>query len=374
MQAVGSPGAPIPLLDLRAQYRAIHSEIDAVIRDVVERGEFILGSAVREFEAAWAERCGVPYAVGVGSGTDALFLALRALNVQPGDEVIVPALTFLATASTVVHVGARPVFVDVKPDDLLIDPATIESAITPRTRGIIGVDLYGMVADMAELEEVAQRHGLWLLEDAAQAHGATYCGQPAGSFGRLACFSFYPGKNLGAYGDAGAVVTRDPDLAEQLRLLRDHGQRAKYDFVQIGYCSRLDNLQAAVLNVKLRHLADWNARRFEVAERFDELIGDRLPRVGRHRPRGDVFHQYVVRVPSGKRDEVMQHLKSRGIGVAVHYPLPLHRLPMFRSDQGLPVAEQAAQEVLSLPMYPELSPDQQQWIVAELFGAIDALC
>ncbi len=366
--------APIPLVDLAAQYRAIQGEVDAAIQDVVARGDFTLGAAVRDFEAAFAAYCGVPHAVGVGSGTDALTLALRALGLRPGDEVIVPAMTFAATASSVAHCGARPVFVDVRPDDLLIAPEAVERAITPRTRCLIPVHLYGTVADVDALGELARVHGLWLLEDAAQAHGATWQGRRAGSFGQAACFSFYPGKNLGAYGDAGAVTTDDPALAEQLRLLRNHGECAKYNHVLLGACSRLDNLQAAVLGVKLRLLDAWNTRRCEAAARYDALIGDRLPRVGRARREGAVHHIYAVRVPAGRRAAVLERLKARGIGASIHYPVPLHRAKVF-VDLGfgglrLPVAEQAAAELLSLPLYPEITPDQQQRVVDELFAAL----
>src|SRR5438309_161657 len=249
------------LVDLGAQYLTIEDEIASALQRVLEKGDFVLGAAVREFEAAFASYCGVPNAIGVGSGTDALFLAMRALDLGPDDEVIVPAMTFVATAEPVLYCGARPVFVDVRPDDLLIDTSKIEAAITPRTRGIVPVHLYGAPADMHALRDIARKHNLWLIEDAAQAHGARIGGRRIGAFGSMACFSFYPGKNLGAYGDGGMVVTADADLAERLRLLRDHGSRAKYQHSLIGYCSRLDTLQAAVLGVKLKHLDTWNTAR-----------------------------------------------------------------------------------------------------------------
>src|ERR1700716_2145280 len=227
----------VPLVDLGAQYATIAHEIEGALRRVLDKGDFVLGAAVRDFEAAFASYCDVPHGIGVGSGTDALFLAMRALDLGPGDEVIVPAMTFVATAEPVIYCGARPVFVDVRPDDLLIDAAAVEAAITPRTRGIVPVHLYGMPADMDNLCAISRRHGLWLLEDAAQAHGAMVHGRPVGTFGRLACYSFYPGKNLGAYGDGGMVVTTDAELARRLRVLRDHGSRAKYEHAEIGYCS-----------------------------------------------------------------------------------------------------------------------------------------
>ncbi len=365
----------IPLVDLKAQYRTIRDEIEPVVLDIMARGDFTLGSAVREFEDAFAAYCQAAHAVGMGSGTDALFLALRALDVQPGDEVIVPSTTFAATASTIAHLGARPVFVDVQEDDLLLDPALAERAITPRTRGIVPVHLYGMVVDMDRVMDVARRHGLWVVEDAAQAHGATWKGRRAGSFGDAACFSFYPGKNLGAFGDGGAVVTSRPELAEKLRLLRNHGEQTKYDHVVLGYCERLDNLQAAVLSVKLRHLDAWNTARQAAAARYDTLIADRLPRVGAGHREGAVHHIYAVLIPDGKRDVVLQRLKERGVGAGIHYPVPLHRTKAFVDAgfgvESLPVAERAGDELLSLPIYAEITPEQQQRVVDELFAALD---
>ncbi len=367
--------ARIPLVDLPSQYRSIREEVDAAIAGVVARGAFILGPETRAFEQAFAAYCGVAHGVGVGSGTDALLLALRALGLRPGDEVLVPAMTFVATAATVLHAGGTPVFVDVRPDDLLLDAAAAEAALTPRTRGLLPVHLYGAMADVAALRALADRRGLWLLEDAAQAHGAARDGHRAGSVGRAGCFSFYPGKNLGAYGDAGMVVTDDAALAERLRLLRDHGQRAKYEHALVGYCSRLDNLQAAVLGVKLRHLDAWNAARARAAAAYDALIGDRLPRVGAGRRDGSVHHLYAVRVPAGRRDAVLADLRAEGIDAGIHYPAPVHRLEAFRAlgygDARLPVAEQAGRELLSLPLFPEITPEQQARVVQALFAALE---
>jgi len=364
----------VPLVDLSAQYATIRDEIDPALQRVLDKGDFILGGAVAEFEAAFANYCNVPFAVGVGSGTDALFLALHALELGPQDEVIVPGMTFVATAAPVIYCGARPVFVDVLPDTLSIDPVAVEAAITPRTRGILPVHLYGMAADMDALGAIAQRHGLWVLEDAAQAHGATFHGQPVGTFGVAACFSFYPGKNLGAYGDAGMVVTSNADLASHLRLLRDHGSRSKYEHAVVGYCSRLDTLQAAVLGVKLRHLDDWTASRRAAAKRYDSLIGDRLERIGSGYRDEAVHHIYAVRVPDGRRDRVRDRLQSQGIGVGVHYPTPVHLQPAFAnltsSTVSLPVAERASRELLSLPLYPEITPSQQEYVVTELFATL----
>jgi len=364
----------IPLLDLPAQYRAIQAEVDEAMRRVVERGAFILGPELAEFEAAFAAYSGAAFGVGVGSGTDALFLALRALDVQPGDEVIVPAMTFAATATAVLYCGAKPVFADVLPGDLQIDPAAIEAAITPRTKGVIPVHLYGMMSDMESINSVAERHGIWVLEDAAQSHGASRDGARAGSVGAMGCFSFYPGKNLGAYGDGGMVVTSDAELAKKLRLLRDHGQASKYEHVLVGYCSRLDNLQGAVLGVKLRYLDGWNAARLVAAKYYDEVIGDRVERIGANSREGSVLHQYTVRIPNGRRDAVAQALREQAIEVGVHYPQPVHKLPVF-VDMGYgaavcSVAEQAAAEVLSLPVFPEISRAQQDRVVEALLAAI----
>jgi dTDP-4-amino-4,6-dideoxygalactose transaminase len=369
-----SPTMAVPLVDLAAQYSTIEEEIDDALRRVIHKGDFVLGEAVREFEAAFANYCGVPHAVGVGSGTDALFLAMKALNLGPGDEVIVPAMTFVATAEPVMYCGARPVFVDVRADDLLMDASRVEAAITPRTRGILPVHLYGMPADMDTLGDIARRHGLWLVEDAAQAHGATLNGRRIGGFGSMACFSFYPGKNLGAYGDGGAVVTTDADLAARLRLLRDHGSRAKYQHAVVGYCSRLDTLQAAVLNVKLSHLDGWNAARRAAAARYDSMLGDRLEHVGLAHRKQSVHHIYAVRVPNGRRDRVRERLVAAGIGAGVHYPIPVHQQEAFAelgcASMSMPVAEKAGRELLSLPLYPEITEVQQRYVVDELFDAL----
>ncbi len=364
----------VPLVDLGAQYATIAHEIDGALRRVLDKGDFVLGAAVRDFESAFASYCDVPYAVGVGSGTDALFLAMRALDVGPGDEVIVPAMTFVATAEAVMYCGARPVFVDARSDDLLIDAAAVEAAITPRTRGILPVHLYGMPADMDSLCAIAHKHGLWLVEDAAQAHGATLHGRRVGGFGTMACFSFYPGKNLGAYGDGGLVTSTDAELARRLRLLRDHGSRAKYDHSMVGYCSRLDTLQAAVLRVKLAHLDDWNAARAVAAARYDSWIGDRLERIGMAHRHQSVHHIYAVRIPDGRRDRVREQLAAVGVGIGVHYPIPVHRQEAFveagYGDVRMPVAEQAGRELLSLPLYPEITEVQQRYVVDELFDAL----
>jgi len=353
--------APIPLVDLKAQYAAIRSEIDAAIARVLHNTSFILGSEVAAFEKAFAAHVGAHDAAGVASGTAALHLALVALGVGPGDEVITTAFTFIATAEAISMTGAKPVFADIDPATYNIDPEQVERAITPRTKAILPVHLYGNPAPLDPLLDIARRHRLRLIEDAAQAHGAEYHGRRAGSIGDLACFSFYPGKNLGAYGDAGAVTGNDPELLAKVRKLRDHGRATKYTHDIIGFAERIDALQAAILAAKLPHLESWTAQRRAHAARYDEL----LKNVDVITPKDDpasrqVYHLYVVRTP--KRDALLAHLNGRGIGAGIHYPTPLHRQPAYLSlgygDVSLPATEQAAREVLSLPMYPELHRDQ----------------
>ena len=380
---------PIPLVDLKAQYQAIKPEIDAAIARVIGHCGFILGEEVRRFEADFAAFCDLPAsaAVGVDSGTAALHLALLACGVGPGDdetpsrltsrhggrdgvsEVIVPSHTFIATASNISHLGARPVFVDIDLDTYNLDPAKIEAAITPCTRAIIPVHLYGQPADMAPILDIARRHGLRVIEDAAQAHGATYRGQKVGGLGDVGIFSFYPGKNLGAYGDAGMLVSRDPQIADTARLLRDHGRRDKYEHLIEGYNYRLDALQAAILGAKLPHLGAWNAQRRHHAAAYNAALADlELVRPIEAPDRTHVYHLYVVRVE--RRDELLAYLKVQGIGAGVHYPIPLHRQPAYRHlgyrPGDFPATERAANEVLSLPMYPELTPAQ----IAEVAAAI----
>jgi dTDP-4-amino-4,6-dideoxygalactose transaminase len=355
----------IPLVDLKAQYAGIKSEIDAAIQHVLDNTSFILGKNVDDFEGSLARYVGAEGAVGVASGTAALHLALLACGVGPGDEVITTAHTFIATAEPVSHIGARPVFVDIDPRTYNLDSNLVEAAISSRTRAILPVHLYGQPAEMDALLDIAQRHNLWLIEDAAQAHGAEFDGQRCGSIGHLACFSFYPGKNLGAYGDGGAVTGNDETLLARVRKLRNHGRSTKYEHEEIGYGERLDALQAAILSVKLRHLETWTVARRAHARRYAELLADcevvtpyEEPNV-RH-----VYHLYVIRTP--RRDAMLAHLKAKGIGAGVHYPIPLHRQPAYLSegygDVHLPVTEQVAAEVLSLPMYAELTGDQIAYV------------
>ena len=361
----------IPLVDLKAQYAAIKPEIDAAVQRVLDSTAFILGREVEGFEAAFAEYCEAHHAVGVGSGTAALHLALMACGVGTGDEVITTPHTFIATAEAISHAGARPVFVDIDPATYNLDPALVESAIGPHTKAIVPVHLYGRPADMDGVLAVARRHGLRVIEDAAQAHGARYHGRCVGPLGDAGCFSFYPGKNLGAYGDGGMVVTNDPDVAARVRMLRDHGRVDKYAHQIIGYGERLDALQAAVLRVKLPHLDAWNDRRGRAAQRYRDLLAS-AP-IGLPNEPGDVrvaYHLFVVRVPH--RDRVLHDLHAAAIGAGVHYPIPLHRQAAYAElghrPGSFPHAERAANEVLSLPLYPEITAAQ----VAEVAGALQA--
>jgi dTDP-4-amino-4,6-dideoxygalactose transaminase len=351
----------IPILDLKAQYLAHRDEIDAAILDVVHSGHFILGPNVRALEEEVAAYTGCRHAVGVASGTDALQLALLALGIGPGDEVITTPFTFIATASTISHTGAVPVFVDIDPHDFNLVPERVEQAITPRTKAILPVHLFGQPVKTAEILDIARQHGLKVIEDAAQAIGAEENGQRVGSFGDAACFSFYPTKNLGAYGDGGMVTTNDPDLAEKIDVLRRQGSKQKYHNEVLGFNSRLDEMQAALLRVKLKYLDEWTAGRQRVARHYNELLAATGVVTPYERPGvRHVYHQYTIRVP--RRDELQAHLKEQGIGTMIYYPVPLHRLPLYAGlgyePGSLPASEQAAQEVLSLPIYPELEPNQ----------------
>jgi dTDP-3-amino-3,4,6-trideoxy-alpha-D-glucose transaminase len=352
----------IPFLDVGAGYRELQTDLDAAYRRVMDAGWFILGREVAAFEAEFAAYCGVGHCVTVGNGLDALHLALRALEIGPGDEVLVPANTFIATWLGVTYAGAVPVAVEPDASTFNINPGKLEAAITKRTRAIIPVHLYGQPADMGPIRAVAERHGLRIIEDAAQAHGARSDGKRTGGLGDCACFSFYPGKNLGCFGDGGAVTTDDADLAEQLRLLRNYGSRQKYHHDTAGINSRLDELQAAFLRVKLRHLDNWNQRRAILADRYRQALADvpclRLPAVAVSAE--SVWHLFVVRHP--RRDELQHHLAKAGIGAQVHYPIPAHRTNAYAAGgwRGgpLPVAERLANEVLSLPIGPHLTTEQ----------------
>ena len=352
----------IPPLDLKQQYAAIEQEIDAAIKEVLLSSRFILGPAVRDLEQRVAVYCGCEYGVGVASGTDALRLTLTALGIGPGDEVITTPFTFIATANTISHCGATPVFVDIDPRTYNTDPAAIEAAITEHTKAIMPVHLYGQPADMDPIMELAEAHGLHVIEDAAQAIGARYKGRQVGSIGHAGCLSFYPTKNLGAYGDGGMVVTNDAALAEKVDILRRQGSTKKYHADVLGFNSRLDSLQAAILGVKLKYLDNWNEGRRLVAQRYNELLTG-LPVITPYESPDiyHVYHQYTIRAP--QRDALAAYLKERGIGTMIYYPVPLHLQQLYVSlgyEVGsLPTSEAASREVISLPMYPELTEAQQ---------------
>ena len=360
---------PVPFLDLKAQNDALHSEILSSIEEVISRSAFAGGPFVAKFEDEFAAFCQTRHAIGVGNGTDALWFALLALGVGAGDEVITVAHTFMATAEAISFCGAKPVFVDIDEDTYTLDPAHLERAITSRTKAIIPVHLYGQMADMDPIMEIAKRHNLPVIEDACQAHGAEYKGRFAGSIGHAGCFSFYPGKNLGAFGEAGAVVTNDPALATQIRVLRDHGQETKYHHSVVGWNGRMDGIQAAVLSVKLKWLAQGNESRRAIAGLYGKLLaaGEDLviPSVAGYAKH--VFHLYVVRVK--KRDKVLQSLAKRGISCGIHYPKPVHLQQAYAhlglGPGSLPVTESCADEVISLPMFPELSQEQIETVARE---------
>ncbi len=371
----------VPALDLKAQYRTIRDEIEPVVRQVLESQYFILGPEVAGFEAEAARYCEAAHAIGCSSGSDALLLPLMALGLGPGDEVITSPYSFFATAGAIWRTGAKPVFVDIEPDTYNIDPARIEAAITPRTRAIIPVHLYGQAADMDPISEIARRHALFVLEDAAQAIGAGYLGRKAGTLGDAAAFSFYPSKNLGGFGDAGMVTTDDAALARQVGRLRVHGMEPKYHHQEVGYNARIDALQAAVLRVKLRHLDAWTEARRDVADRYRRLFdADGLGGVvtlptekpGHHH----VYNQFVVRVPADARDPLRAHLTANRIGSEIYYPIPLHLQTCFASlghqAGDFPASEAAAAETVALPIYPELTDEALRHVVASVASFFDA--
>lgn len=357
----------ISLVDLTAQYHSIKKEIDSAVLSTLESGHFILGPQVVKFEDSIAAYLGVRHAIGLASGTDALVIALRALNIGDGDEVIIPAYTFFATAGTVMSVGAKPVIVDIDPQSYQIDINKIEVAVTSKTKAIIPVHLYGHPAEMNPILEIARKHNLKVIEDNAQGCGAEYLGKKAGSFGEAGCLSFFPTKNLGAYGDGGMVVTNDPALAEQMRMLRAHGWKKKYYSEMVGYNSRLDALQAAILQAKFPHLDEWNEKRRELAMRYN----DNLAPLGIITPverdwAKHVYHLYIIRCE--KRDELQAFLKQKDIASEVYYPLPPHlSVPCKKygyKEGDFPHAEKAAKQTLALPLYPELTVEQQDQVIA----------
>jgi len=363
----------ISLVDLVVQYHAIREEIEQAIRGVLESGVFILGPNVAAFEEEMAAYLGVKYGVGVASGTDALLLTLRAYGIGPGDEVIVPCYTFFATAEVVSQAGARPVFVDIDPRTYCLDVEQLEAKITASTKALIPVHLYGHPADMTPLLELARKHRLKVIEDNAQALGAEYRGRKTGSLGDAGCLSFFPSKTLGGYGDGGMVVTNDPVLADTVRKLRTHGWRVKYYPEVIGYNSRLDELQAAILRVKLRYLDAWNERRRKIAERYRTLLAGSHVELPWEAPYArHVYHLYVIRVK--ERKVVQEHLKSLGIASAVYYPQPLHLVEPYRdlgyAPGAFPEAEWAAKQTLAIPLYPEMTEDQIEMVASGVRNAL----
>lgn len=361
----------VPLLDLQAQYVSIRDDLQQAVERVMRSQRFVLGDEVRHLETSIADYCQTKHAIGCASGSDALLLALMALDVKVGDEVITTPFSFFATAAAIARVGARPVFVDIDPQTYNIDPSRVADAITPRTKVIMPVHIYGQCASMDPLLELGQRHGIPVIEDAAQAIGATDNGRRAGSMGAIGCFSFYPTKNLGGAGDGGILTTSDDEIAARLRRLRAHGGANEYEHEEVGINSRLDELQAAVLNVKLPSLDKWSDERAHKAEIYTKLLNDAELRFALVTPtvRADgrhIFHQYVIRVP-GNRDALMDHLKTHGVGSKIYYPIPLHLQKCFAYlgyKQGdLPESEAAADETFALPAYPELTEEQQVYAV-----------
>jgi dTDP-4-amino-4,6-dideoxygalactose transaminase len=359
----------IPLLDLQAQYMQIKDKMDKAVLDVIQGGRYILGPEVKELEKEIAEYCGTKNGIGVANGTDALLLVLKAWGIGPGDEVITSPFTFFASAEVISQVGATPVFVDVEPETLNIDVKLLESKINERTKAIIAVHIFGQMADMDSLMQLANKHNLLVLEDACQAIGAEYKGKKAGSIGHAGCFSFFPTKNLGGYGDGGMIVTDDATLAEKIRVLRAHGSKVKYHHTDIGYNSRLDEIQAAILRVKFPHLDNWNDARREKARLYTSWLNGTAYITPCEAPeQKHVFHLYILR--SDKREAVMKELQQRGISTAIYYPVPLHLQEVYSSlgyrRGDMPVAEQATHEAFAIPLFPELTKEQMEYIVATL--------
>jgi len=370
----------VPALNLKAQYQSIRDEIEPVVREILESQMFVLGPEVTRLEAEVADYCGAASGIGCASGSDALLLPLLAIDIGPGDEVITTPYTFFATAGSIWRTGAKPVFVDIEPDTFNIDPARIEAAITPRTRAIIPVHLFGQVAEMGPIQEIARRHGLTVLEDAAQAIGSAYHGTRAGTLGDVAAFSFYPSKNLGGFGDGGMVTTNQPQLARRITRLRVHGMEPKYHHHEVGFNSRLDAFQAAVLRVKLRHLDAWTSLRRDVADRYrnlfashglEEMVGLPIERQGNFH----IYNQFVIRVPAFLRDSLRDYLTARKIGSEIYYPIPLHLQVCFASlghkPGDFPHSEAAARETIALPIYAELTDAEQRYVVGSIRQFID---
>ncbi len=366
----------VPFLDLKAQYLSIKEDVDSALQQVLDRTAFAGGPFVKQFEEEFARFCGCEHAIGVSSGTAALWLAMLGLGIGPGDEVITVPNTFIATVEAISFCGATPVFVDAEQETLTMNPHLLEAVITPRTKAIIPVHLFGQMADMDPIMEIARKHGLYVIEDASQAHGAEYRGKKAGSIGDVGCFSFYPGKNLGAYGEAGAVVTNNPELAQKVRMLRDHGQPRKYHHDLIGWNARMDGFQGAVLSVKLKHLERWNEARRNVARFYEEALGKiagiTLPHEAEYARH--VYHIYAIR--TNKRDDLISFLAKKEIFCGIHYPIPVHLTKAYQflgyQKGSFPVTEACAEEFVSLPIYAELTPQQLEYVVksiAEFFNS-----
>jgi dTDP-4-amino-4,6-dideoxygalactose transaminase len=354
----------IPLVDLKKQYQGIKEEVMAEIGQALEGMQLFLGKNVQGFETEFASYCGTEFGIGAGSGTEALYLALRACEIGPGDEVITVTNTFFATIEAIILVGGHPVFVDIDPETYNIDPSQIEERITPKTKAILPVHLYGHPANMGPILELAQTYKLKVIEDACQAHGAEYQGQRAGSLGDAGCFSFYFTKNLGAYGESGMIVTSDPEIAKKCRMLRDHGQDVKYEHRTVGINGRLDEIQAAVLRVKLPHLDEWNDKRRSLARAYEVGLPPSVVKPNEMLWAKHVYYAYVIRTP--KRNQLRNWLESKGVGSGIHYPIPIHHLEAWQGygdkDNYLPISEKAAGEIVSLPMYPELSDKQLKYV------------
>ncbi len=362
----------IPLVNLKAQYLSIKEEIDSAIKRVIDDTSFVGGEELKKFEEEFAKFCEVKYAVGVGNGTDALYLALRALGIKGGDEVLTSLHTFIATCEAITLNKAIPVFVDIDKNTYNINPGRIEDAISEKTKVIIAVHIYGQPADFDKIKEIAKRHNLLIIEDAAQAHGAIYKGRKVGSLGDVACFSFYPGKNLGAYGDGGAVCSNNQEIIEKIRMLSNHGRCEKYFHKIEGINSRLDGIQAAILRVKLKYLNEWNRKRGEIANKYDELLSGMDEIITPKILNGvlSVFHLYVIQAE--KRDEVIKKLKEDGISTGIHYPIPLHLQPPYKylnlPEGSFPNAEKLCKKALSLPMFPELTDREIEYVCKKIKG------
>jgi dTDP-4-amino-4,6-dideoxygalactose transaminase len=362
----------IPMLDIKAQHEPIKEEIKTALKEILDSGRFILGNNVNSLESEISSYLGAKHAVGLASGTDALYLSLRALDIKQGDEVITTPFSFIATAEAITYVGAKPVFVDIDNDTLNMDMAKVEDKITPNTRAIIIVHLFGLPADMNELTALAKKYNLKIIEDCAQAFGAKYRGSHVGSIGDCGCFSFYPSKNLGAYGDGGMLTANSPDINEKVRVLRNHGTVGAYQHDFIGYNSRLDEIQAAILRIKLKHIDDYNGRRQHIAEIYSSILRDIVKCPATKNDRTHVYHQYTIR--SSERNRIAQTLKENSVSSVIYYPLPMHLQEAFRflghKEGDFPESEAAAKEVISIPIYPELSIDTAESIAETIVKTI----